>query len=78
MQTVMITLRNAEWRWSSVTQEKTKTQEEKRETHRGWCAFTLEERDLLEYAALHGVLRDVIDLYHEALKMDPNPKEARA
>jgi hypothetical protein len=44
---------NAEWKW---------------EDKKGWKKLSEEEQYLLERAARQGVLNDVINLYHEAMK----------
>jgi len=48
----------AEWKW----------EEDERVKKKGWKMLNEQEQDLLKRAVLRGVLNDVINLYHEAMK----------
>lgn len=50
-------LRNADWKWKVNEEEK-----------KGWKMLNGQEQGLLKRAALQGILNDVINLYHEAMK----------
>jgi hypothetical protein len=63
-------LRTAEWRWAVVTQGEGATGKAHHEQRRGWRNLSATEQALLERAALQGVLHDVINLYHEAMKCE--------